>query len=251
VQSNQACPSETSGRGQLLSLALGCVTALAGLVCYTVVSGERVYTIKGDSYPGAVTAVAEPVGYFIAASAGGVCFGGLLYIVVVACPDARGVIDERAFRTHLAVERSSVVWALTAIAMVVVQAASNAGAPLTRLLGSAAIGDVVLASEMSRAWIVVSLSAVVVAVGIRLSVRWVTHFVLLSPAVIGVVALPVSGNAGQGPDHDHATSTAIAFTVALAALVGIKVASAISPAAAELARRVVLLEVVCGAVILG
>jgi putative copper resistance protein D len=225
--------------------------ALAGLACYALASGERVYTSTGDSYPGAVTAVAEPVGYFIATLTGGVCFGGLLYVVVVARPDARGVIDERAFRTHLAVERSSVVWALTTMTMVVVQAASNAGTSLTRLLGSAAFGDAILASEMSRAWIAVALCAVVTAVCVRLSVRWVTQFVLLVPTMFGVVALPVSGNAGQGPDHDYATSAAIVWAIALAALTGVKVTSALSPPATELSRRVLVVEIICGAVTLG
>src|SRR5271167_2643313 len=98
MQSSQTRPSQTSRSGPVLALA--CVTALAGLVCYALASGERVYITTGDSYPGAVTAVAEPVGYFIAASAG----------------------------------------------------------------GSAAIGDAVLASQMSRAWIAVALAAVTVAV---------------------------------------------------------------------------------------
>jgi putative copper resistance protein D len=225
--------------------------ALAGLACYALGSGERVYTSTGDSYPGPATAVAEPVGYFIAGLTGGVCFGGLLYVVVVARPDPRGVIDERAFRTHLAVERSSVVWAFTAMTMVVVQAASNAGTSVTRLLGSAACGDAILASEMARAWTAVALCAVVVAVGVRLSVRWVTQFVLLVPAMFGVVALPVSGNAGQGPDHDYATSAAIIWAIALATLTGIKVASALSPPAAELSRRVLVVETICGAATLG
>ncbi|BBZ52695.1 cytochrome c oxidase assembly protein [Mycobacterium heidelbergense] len=191
------------------------------------------------------------MGYFIATLAGSICFGGLLYIVVVACPDARGVIDEHAFRTHLLVERAAVVWALSAIAMVVVQAASDADVPVPRLLGSAALGDAVSASEMSRAWIVVALAAVVVAVCVRLSLRWVPHFVLLVPTLIGVVAVPVSGNAGQGPNHDYATSTAIVFALALAALTGVTVAAAISPPAATLARRVLILEIVCGAITLG
>jgi putative copper resistance protein D len=226
--------------------------ALAGLACYALASGQRVYSAKGgDPYPGAVTAIAEPVGYFVATLAGAVCLGGLLYVVVVASPDARGVIDERAFPTYLMVERCSVVWALAALAMVVIQAANDAGASVTRLLGSAAIGDAVLASEMSRAWIAVAVAATVVAAVVRMSLRWVTQFVLLVPALIGVVALPVSGNAGQGPDHDYATSTAIVFAVALAALTGLKVCSAMNPPAPGLARRVLVLETVCGAVTLG
>jgi cytochrome c oxidase assembly factor CtaG len=252
VQSTQTGPSDLVGpRWLRLSLAAGCVAALAGLFCDALASGERVYTTSGESYPGPVTAVAEPVGYCLAALAAGLCFGGLLYIVVIARPDPRGVIDERAFRIHLVVERVSVVWALTATAMVVVQAASNAGVSAMRLLASGALGDAVRASEMSRAWIAVVLAAVVVAVGVRLSLRWVTQFTLLLPALIGVLAVPLSGNAGQGPDHDYSTSAAIVFVTALAALTGLKVASAVSPPAAALARRVLVLETICGAISLG
>lgn len=252
MQLSQTRPPERARRsGPLPSLAAGFVAALAGLVCYTLAAGQRVYTVKCDSYPGAATAMAEPLGYFIATLAGCICLGGLVYVVIVARPDARLVIDEKVFRAHLLVEWSSVVWALTATAMVVVQAANDAGASAVRLLGSRALGDAILVSEMSRAWIAVALAAVVVAVCVRLSLRWATHFVLLVPALLGVVAVPVSGNAGQGPDHDYATSAAIVFAVALAALTGAKVASAISPPAAELARRVLVLETVSGAVALG
>ncbi|MEE6138770.1 cytochrome c oxidase assembly protein [Mycobacterium sp. 050128] len=235
----------------LLALVAGSVTALLGLVGYALVSGTRVYSASGEQYPGAVTAVAEPVGYFIATLAGCICLGGLLYVIVVAWPDADGVIDEGAFRIHLVIEYVSVVWAVSAIAMVVIQAASTAGASVTQLVGSAAMIDAIEVSEMSRAWVAVALGAVVVAVCVRLSVRWVNHVVLLPPALIGVVALPVSGNAGQGPDHDYATSAAIVFAVAVAALTGAKVAAAIAPPAASLARRVLAFETVCGAVALG
>ncbi|MEI7717392.1 MAG: cytochrome c oxidase assembly protein, partial [Mycobacterium sp.] len=247
----QTRPEPASRRGTLVSLAVGCIAAAAGLACYALAAGGRAYAIRGDSFPGNVTSVAEIVGYFVATLAGGLCFGGLLYVVVTARPDARGVIDDRAFRTHLLVERSSAVWALSAMVMVVVQAASSAGLSVTRLLGSAAISDAMLASEMSRAWIAVTAAAVVVAVGSRLSVRWVAQFLLLVPALIGVVALPVSGNAGQGPDHDYATSTAIVFAVALAALTGVTAAAAVNPPAERLARRVLVVKTLCGVVALG
>ncbi|MEE3062900.1 MAG: cytochrome c oxidase assembly protein [Actinomycetota bacterium] len=235
----------------LLALLAGSVAALLGLVGYALVSATRVYSASGEQYPGAVTAVAEPVGYFIATLAGCICFGGLLYVIVVACPDADGVIDEGAFRVHLVTEYLSVVWAASAIVMVAIQAASSAGVSVTELVGSGAMVDAIEVSETSRAWVAVALGAVVVAVCVRLSVRWVNHVVLLPPALIGVVALPVSGNAGQGPDHDYATSAAIVVAVAVAALTGAKAAAVIAPPAASLARRVLAFEIVCGAVALG
>jgi putative copper resistance protein D len=233
------------------SVAVGGVLATAGLVWYAVIKGASVYASTGDSYPGVLTAVAEPVGYFAATLAGLVAFGGLLYVVITARPDPRGVIDEQAFRTHLLVERASAAWALAAAAMVVIQAASDAGAPVPRLVESATLLDAVLASEMARAWIVVAAMALVLSATTRSSVRWVTHVLLLVPALIGIVAVPVSGNAGQGPDHDYATSAAIVFTVALAALVGTKVATAVSAPANDLGFRILMVETVSGAITLG
>lgn len=232
-------------------LAAGYAVAVAGLTWYALVAGTGIYASTGDAYPGALTAVAEPLGYFTATLAGALCFGGLLFVVVTSRPDARGVIDEHAFRAHLVVERASATWAFAAIAMVVVQAAADAGAPVLQLVGSGMLTDAVLASEMARAWVAVAVVAVIVAVAARMSVRWITHVVLLLPALVGVVALPVSGNAGQGPDHDYATSSAIVFAVALAALVGVKVAAALQRPDEQLANRLLIVEIASGALVLG
>ena len=236
--------------GRVLLLAAGYVLAVAGLVGYALTTGASVARWTGVSYPGALTAVAEPAGYFTATLAGVLSFGGLLFVVITARPDADGVIDAQAFRTHVVVERMSAVWAVAATAMVVIQAASDAGAPATRLAGSGVVTDAVLASEMARAWVAAAVAAFVVAVASRLSVRWITHVILLLPALIGIVAVPVSGNSGQGPDHDYATSSAIVFVVALAALAGIKIAAAVSPPSQELARRILITESSCGAIVL-
>lgn len=233
------------------ALAAGYVVAVAGLAWYALVAGTRIYASTGDAYPGALTAVAEPLGYFTATLAGALCFGGLLFVVVTSRPDARGVIDEYAFRGHLVVERASAAWAFVATAMVVVQAAADAGAPVLRLVGSGMLSDAVLASEMARAWVAVAVVAVIVTAAARMSVRWITHVVLLLPALVGVVALPVSGNAGQGPDHDYATSSAIVFAVALATLVGVKVAAALQRPDEQLANRLLLVEIIGGALVLG
>jgi len=232
-------------------LAAGYVVAVAGLTWYALVAGTRVFASTGDAYPGALTAVAEPLGYFTATLAGALCLGGLLFVVVTSRPDARGVVDEHAFRGHLVVERASAAWAFVATAMVVVQAAADAGAPVLQLLGSGMLSDAVLASEMARAWVAVAIVAVIVTAAARMSLRWITHVVLLLPALVGVVALPVSGNAGQGPDHDYATSSAIVFAVALAALVGVKVAAALQGPDEQLVNRLLIVEITGGALVLG
>jgi cytochrome c oxidase assembly factor CtaG len=227
------------------------LSALA-LSWYALAVDERVYTSTGTSYPGPLTAVAEPVCYFLLTLLGAVTFGGLVHIVVTARPDDRGVIDAPAFGTHLLVERTSTAWVVVAALAVAVQAASDAGTSALQLVADpTALVSAVQASEMARAACAVTLVAAAIAVAVRVSLRWVTHAVVLIPAFVGVVALPVSGNAGQGPDHDYATSSAIVFAVALAAIVGVKVTAALDHPDEIAARRVLILESAAGAVVLG
>ncbi|WP_179471117.1 cytochrome c oxidase assembly protein [Mycolicibacterium vinylchloridicum] len=229
----------------------GYLVVAAALVAYAVASGDRRFTADGDSYPGAATSVAEVVGYFTATLAAAICLGALVFIVVTADPDERGLLDAASFRVHLLAERLAPLWLASALAMVVIQSANAAGVPVSRLIGGGGIGSALGASEMARGWIAAAIMAAIVSVTLRLSVRWVSHAVLVIPTLIGVIALPVTGNAGQGPDHDYGTSAVIVFALALAVLVGLKVSAAIAPPNAGLRRRVRLVEVVAGAVALG
>jgi cytochrome c oxidase assembly factor CtaG len=229
----------------------GYLIMVAALIAYAAVSGERRFTATGDSYPGLVTSVAEVVGYFTATLAAAICLGALVFVVVTAEPDERGVLDAASFRVHLLAERLAPLWLVTALAMVLIQSANATGIPVTRLIGGGGIGSALGASEMARGWIVVAIAAAAVTIALRLTVRWVWHAALVIPAVIGVIALPVSGNAGQGPDHDYATSAVIVFALALAVLTGVKVSAVIAPPKAELRRRVLVIEVAAGAVALG
>jgi putative copper resistance protein D len=229
----------------------GYLVMIAALVAYGVADGDRRFTADGDSYPGGVTSLAEIVGYFTATLLAAICLGALVFIVITADPDERGVLDAASFRVHLLAERLAPLWLVSALAMVVIQCANAAGVPISRLIGGGGLGSALGASEMARGWIVVAVMAAVVSVTLRLSVRWVSHAVLVIPTLIGVITLPVSGNAGQGPDHDYGTSAVIVFALALAVLTGVKVSTAISPPKAELRRRVRRVEVAAGAVALG
>ena len=228
------------------------VLGVLALSWYAVATGDTPYVAARAAYPGALTAIAEPVGYFVVALLGAMTCGGLLYVAITARPDDRGLIDAAAFRSHLLAERSSALWAVLAAVMAAVQTASDAGTSVTRLvLDPVALGSAIQASEPARAAVAVALLALVIAVVTRISLRWVSDVVLLLPAFVGVIAIPVSGNAGQGPDHDYAASTTIVFAVALATAVGLKLAAALAPPEQALARRVLIAETVCGAVSIG
>ena len=200
------------------------------------------------------TTVAVAVGSFTAAIAGAGCLGGVVLILITARPDDGGVIDATAFRVHLLVERLSVVWAVTAAIMVIVQIAADAGLSLQllfssgRISGIGNIGDALSASQPARAWVVVTICAAVIAIALRLTLRWDWHVPLLIPAIIGVVAFPVTGSAGSGPDHDYGTSTVIVFAVMVAVLAGLKIAAAATgPRGAVIGGTVRITAIITGA----
>ncbi len=230
-----------------LGVLAGYLAMAAVLAGHAVGSGARRYTEVGDSFPGTLTAVAEPVGFFTAALAGALCLGGLVYVALTARPDDTGVIDPGAFRVHAFAEVAAVVWLVAAVVMVPVQAANDSGVSVTRLVASGQISEALSGSEMGRAWIAVAVCAAVVALALRMSVRWVWHVVLAVPSIVGVVALPVTGNAGQGPDHDYATSAVIVFAVVLAVLTGSKAAVAIGRPPSAARRRMLAIGVLCEA----
>ena len=200
------------------------------------------------------TTVAVAVGSFTAAIAGAGCLGGVVLILITARPDDGGVIDATAFRVHLLVERLSAVWAVTAAIMVIVQIAADAGLSLQllfssgRISGIGNIGDALSASQPARAWVVVAICAAVIAIALRLTLRWDWHVPLLVPAIIGVVAFPVTGSAGSGPDHDYGTSTVIVFAVMVAVLAGLKIAAAATgPRGAVIGGPVRITAIITGA----
>ncbi|MBX9638149.1 MAG: cytochrome c oxidase assembly protein [Mycobacteriaceae bacterium] len=219
-------------------MAGGFLVVAVALAGYGVISGPRRFAEAGNPYPGAFVGTAQPVGYFATSLLGAVCLGALLLVAVTARPESDGLIDAAAFRIHLLAERASLAWVLAAAAMVVIQAAHDTGVRPGALLSNGSLFDAIGVSEVASAWIVVAVFALPVAVTLRLNTRWLGHAVLLVPTVIGVVATAVTGNAGQGPDHDYATSTAIVLAVAMAGLTGLKVAAALTRSSPNQAVRV-------------
>ncbi|CAN3127926.1 cytochrome c oxidase assembly protein [Mycobacterium sp. smrl_JER01] len=215
---------------------------------YASTSAAARFSATGRGFPGAVTNLAEYLGSFAASLTAAFCFGLLVVVVTTAVPDDEGRIDAAAFRFHLWVERASVVWFVLAAAMVLVDTASASGVSVSRVVASGALADALAASESARGWGAATVAAGVVAVGVRFTLRWPGHLALLIPAGIGVIAPAVTGNAGEGPDHDIATSAVIVFALALAVLFGVKMAASLTPAPGSPAeRRGQRLAVVAGA----
>jgi cytochrome c oxidase assembly factor CtaG len=233
-----------------LGVAVGVGVIGLAVLGYAVAAGSQRFDAVGSGFPGGPTAVLQVLGQFGAGLSAAMCLGGLVVILTTAIPDERGRLDPATFRAHLLVERVAPVWAVLAVGMVVVEAAARSGAPATRLATSSALFDAIAATSTARGWCATAVGAVVVAVGSRFTLRWIGHLLLLVPMLLGVVAVPVMGNAGEGRDHDVATSAVIVFAVALAVVTGVHLVSALHRPDAVADRRLALLRCTAGVVAL-
>jgi cytochrome c oxidase assembly factor CtaG len=229
-----------------LGLAVGVGIVLLALAGYDVGRGSRRFAAVGSGFPGGPTALTQILGQFAGALTASVCLGALVIILSTAVPDASGRLDPATYRVHLVLERVAPLWAVLATVMAVVDAATRAGAPALRLATSSALFDAIAAAPTARGWCVAAGCAVLLAVGVRFTVRWNGHLLLAIPTLIGIVAVPVTGNAGEGSDHDIATSAAIVFAVALAVVTGVHLMAALTEPSSAARRRLTLVTVTAG-----
>ncbi|MEV6774019.1 cytochrome c oxidase assembly protein [Nocardia sp. NPDC051030] len=198
------------------------VMVAGGLVLVSLVAaGEAPYREAGVGYPGLGAALGYVLLRVIAAVAGGVALGALVYTVCCTAANRDGRVEVDGYAGLRVVQRASVLWMLAAIALIPVSAADLSGLPLSRVVRTGALAALIEADEKPKAWIVVALLAGMLAVGSRLTLTWVGAVLLAVVAAIGVLPPAMVGNAGEGPGHDYATGAMILFQPAVSALVGL------------------------------
>lgn len=196
------------------------VFAAALIVVVTVLSGNARYAASGDSFPGAFTSTAYVLLRFTASVAGAITVGSLVFGVACTRFSRAGRVGVEGYAVLLTVGRSSVVWVAAALMSIPVSAADATGIRIGDALARGVVLDLISPNEAPKAWTVTTVAAGVVAVSVRLTLSWVTMAASSVVAAIGVLPIWVVGNAGQGPNHDIATSAVIVAVVAMAVWTG-------------------------------
>ncbi|MFD4366992.1 cytochrome c oxidase assembly protein [Rhodococcus sp. NPDC058521] len=198
--------------------ALACTVAAAVVV--TVVSGESRYSASGDAFPGAFTALTYVLVRLIASLTGAMTVGSLVHALVCTRITRRGRIGPDGYGSLLIASRSSAVLLVSAVVLIPVSAADSTGIGVFDAVRRGVIADLVSPNEAPKAWMVTAAGALVVTVITRWTLNWVP--MALASAVAAVAVLPawVVGNAGQGHDHDIATSAVIVAVLALSVWTG-------------------------------
>lgn len=199
-------------------------TAIVSLVLMgwsVVAAGDMPYRAAGTGYPGLADALGYVLLRAVAQVSGALTLGSLVYAVCGTAPGERGQVGVDGYAGIRIAERASVVWLLSALALIPVAAAQAGGMSTATLFRLGALGALIDASEKPRAWIVVAVLAAVITLVIRITLSWNGCVVLLVLSAIAVLPAPLVGNAGEGPDHDYGTGAMILFQIAISVVPGL------------------------------
>ncbi|MEV4126231.1 cytochrome c oxidase assembly protein [Nocardia sp. NPDC049707] len=198
------------------------VLAAGALVLISVLAaGAMPYRSAGIAYPGFVDVLLYVALRVVAALAGAMTLGALIYALCCTVVTARGRVDIDGYAGVRVAERVSLVWLVAALVLIPVSAANRGGLSMSVALERGAIGALIDASEQPKAWIVVAVLAGVVALVTRLTLAWTGLVVPTVLALLAVLPPAMVGNAGEGPNHDFGTGAMIIFQLAVSVLPGL------------------------------
>jgi cytochrome c oxidase assembly factor CtaG len=201
--------------------SLGAVAAVVLVAAVSVGIADTPYAFAGNDDPGRLAAAAYALLRLIAAISGGMTLGSLTYTLFCTAPTVSWRIDTDGYAGVLVAQRFSVVWLAAAVALIPVSAADSAGVTVAAVVRHQALWSLVSATEKPKAWIVVTVLVTVIAVGTRLAFSWITLLGLAALGAVAVLPPAVTGNAGEGPNHDLATGAVILFAVAASIMPGL------------------------------
>ncbi|GAA4397346.1 cytochrome c oxidase assembly protein [Tsukamurella soli] len=196
-----------------VGLAVGTLVAYALVIAVVASQGTERYAINGDTYPGALTAYGAAIGRLTGTLAAAVTLGALVFAVLRAAVQDTGELGLRGYLAHGLARRAAQVWAVVCVPMVLLAAADTAGQNLADVFHAGGVWALISASETAKGWFWSFVFAVIVLVALQSALSWIAHAWLLLPAGLGLLAVTVTANEAQGPNHDYSTSALMALTV--------------------------------------
>jgi putative copper resistance protein D len=207
------------------SATLGLVvtgTAVAVLVAagITALTGARPIASLGLPDPGTLVTLGLPAMRAVAEIGATLTIGSLLLAAFLVPPQRSGYLDVAGYRAVRTASWAAVVWAASAALLVPLTVADTLGRPVSDVLSPALLVNLVPRLEVSTAWTVTALLALVVLAACRTVLSWGWTVVVFGLAVLGPVPVAVTGHSAAGGSHDVATNSLLLHAIAAALWVG-------------------------------
>ncbi|WP_375385470.1 cytochrome c oxidase assembly protein [uncultured Microbacterium sp.] len=198
----------------VITLAFGVPVVFAALL------GDTGYSMLLRGYPGSATALLSTTLRAIADAASWITIGSVVVAIGILAPPRREPLEVFAGIELRVLRYSLLVWMLAAAMLVPVDAADANGLSIVRLAEPGALGYLVEAADVPKAWIFVfSLTAVASMIAL-FTQRWVTLLPIALLAALASLAPVVVHQVQVGADHDFGSDAAIFQTLAAGVLFG-------------------------------
>ncbi|MDX2377591.1 cytochrome c oxidase assembly protein [Microbacterium sp. LRZ72] len=194
--------------------------ALGAPIAFTASLGDTGYSMLSRSYPGSVTALFSTTLRTIVDAASWLTIGSLVVMMgVLAAPRRRAL--EVVAALELRVLRYALLgWMLAAAALVPVDAADANGLSIARLAEPGALGYLVEAAYLPKAWVVVFFAAGMASLIALFAQRWATFLPVALLSALAILAPVLVHQVQVGADHDFGSDAAMFQTLAVAVLFG-------------------------------
>lgn len=109
--------------------------------------------------------------------------------------------------------------------MVAVSVAVTSGIPLSRVVEVRNLTALMSAAELPYAWLATAGTATVSWLFLAFFSRWTPTALTALPVAVGMLAVPLTGDVGQGPDHDTLTTLGVVVFLLIPLVAGMKTLS--------------------------
>ncbi|SIT72305.1 cytochrome c oxidase assembly protein [Microbacterium sp. RU33B] len=212
------------------------VVAIAGPVVFAALLGDTGYAMISRGYPGAVTALLATSLRAIADAASWFTLGALVVAMGVLAPPRKRALDDVAGLELRVLRISLLVWMVAAAALVAVDAADANGLGVDRLTEPGALGFLVEAAYLPKAWIFVFFATAAASLISLFARRWASFLPVGLLSVLAMLAPVVVHQVQVGADHDFGSDAATLQTPAAAVLFGTVIVLALRVATGRLLR---------------
>lgn len=187
---------------------------------FAAVLAAALLALAGDPIgPGMVNAYGPTV-VRVAAEIGCVLtVGSLLFAAFLAPPQKSGILAVSGYAALRTASWAAALWFLSALVSVPFAAATAIGKPVTSVLGTRTLINLIDLLPEAKAWLFTAAIAVVVAVAARIVLSWGWTVVLFVVALAGVVPVAVTGHSSSR-QHDLASNSLLLHLIAVALWVG-------------------------------
>lgn len=204
--------------------AAGAVLAVALTAVLVLAAGEGVYLVLGYTDPGVPTKLGLNLLRLVFDLAAATCVGSLVFCALFTAPQRGNLVSPDGYAALRTAGAAAWVWGGTSLLLTVFDAADSAGQPVSENLSPTALGGLLDALDVPKAWLLSSVVVLALAFTCHFVLRWRTTLALAAVGVLALLPPVLVGHAASNAGHDFASDSMALHVIAAVLWLGTLIA---------------------------